>query len=50
MELRIRNGVCIKVPGPRGLVFQEVLVRVSDNYRLEMHVDIDEANAAGLSN
>jgi len=38
------------VPGLRGLVFQEVLVRVSDNYRLEMHVDIDEANAAGLSN
>ncbi len=47
-----RDGqrVSVRVGGPRGLVFSEVLIRVSDKFRLEMHVDIDEANAAGLKN
>ena len=44
------DRVTVKVSGPRGVIFHEVLVRVNKNYRLEMHIDIDEANAALLKN
>lgn len=45
-----KDIVKIKVGGKRGLIFENVLVRVNPNYALEMHVDIDEGNAAGLKN
>ena len=33
----------------RGLIFSDVVVRVSPDYSLAMHLDTDEANAAGLN-
>lgn len=39
----------LKVGGPRGLVFDHVVVRVSQNFSLECHIDMDEANAAGIN-
>ena len=48
--VRDKERVCVRCPGPRGLIFEEVLVRVAPEYRLEFHVDLEEANAAGLSN
>ncbi|MCP5455585.1 MAG: phosphate propanoyltransferase [Thermotogae bacterium] len=34
----------------RKTIFQDVLIRVSDKYALEFHVDTDEANACQLKN
>lgn len=45
-----KDIVRVRVGGKRGLVFENVLVRVSPSYALEMHVDIEEGNAAGLKN
>ncbi len=49
-ELGIKNGDTIKIHvwGIRGLVFENVAVRARDDYALDFHVDIEEANAAGL--
>ena len=50
LEVNDKDRVKIKVNGPRGLTFDEVLVRVSDDYALEMHVDVEEGNACGVKN
>lgn len=42
--------VKVKTQGERGLIFDNVIIRVSDNYKLEMHIDVEEANAAGICN
>lgn len=42
--------ISMKVEGPRGLIFNNVLCRVHDTYALEFHVDVEEGNAAGLKN
>jgi putative phosphotransacetylase len=45
-----KDIVSVKIEGKRGLTFDNVLVRVHKDYALEMHVDIDEGNAASLKN
>jgi putative phosphotransacetylase len=45
-----KDIVSVKVEGKRGLIFENVLVRVHPTYALEMHVDIDEGNAAQIKN
>lgn len=45
-----KDVVSIKVDGERGLIFNNVIVRVSDKFALEMHIDVEEGNAAGVKN
>jgi putative phosphotransacetylase len=39
----------VRVGGERGLVFDNVIARVSDQFALDMHIDTDEGNAAGVT-
>ncbi|MBN1695935.1 MAG: acetate/propionate family kinase [Spirochaetales bacterium] len=48
LGLRDRDIVRVRVDGERELVFGDVMVRVHPNYRLAMHIDTDEANAADI--
>ncbi len=48
--LRDKDVVRVRVPGDRELVFGDTLVRVRPDFRLAMHIDTDEANAADLKN
>ena len=51
-EMGLENGEIVSVEIPtandRSLTFGDVVVRVSDSYALAMHIDTDEANAAGM--
>jgi putative phosphotransacetylase len=49
-DVKDKDVVSIRTGGPRPVVFENVLVRVDDEYGLEMHVDTDEGNAALLKN
>lgn len=51
--LGITNGeiVSVEIPSSNGrnLTFGDVVCRVNDSYALAMHIDTDEANAAGMA-
>lgn len=49
-QVEDKDRVSIRVNGERGLIFENVLVRVHHTYALEMHVDVEEGNAAGVKN
>lgn len=52
-RMGLTNGEIVSVEIPtangRNLTFGDVVVRVSDSYALAMHIDTDEANAAGMA-
>jgi acetate kinase len=50
MRFRLRDKyvVQVRVEGARELIYGDVVVRVNPNYRLAMHIDTDEGNAANI--
>lgn len=50
-EFNVKNGEVVGVrvkTCDRSLVFEDVVVRVREDFALAMHIDTDEANAAGI--
>tara|TARA_Y100000310_G_scaffold292407_1_gene321125 strand:+ start:43 stop:621 length:579 start_codon:yes stop_codon:yes gene_type:complete len=49
-EIGLKDGdlISIKIPGKRGLIFNEVMVRINAKYKLAVHLDREEGNAAGV--
>jgi propanediol utilization protein len=49
-KLNLKNNkiIKIKISGKRGLIFDNVITRVNQNFRLSVHLDTDEANSAGI--
>jgi len=49
LGLRDKDKVMVEIKGVRTLIFGDVLVRVHPSYKLDMHLDTDEANAAQIT-
>lgn len=52
-QFGLRNGqsVAVKIDSNgRDMIFGDVIVRIAPDFRLELHLDTDEANAAGVTN
>jgi acetate kinase len=50
-QFKVADGDLVNVTvdgGDRDLTFGDVLIRVNEHFSLEMHIDTDEANSAGL--
>lgn len=45
-----KDIVKVRAGAERAVVFENVLVRVHPEYALDMHIDIEEGNAAGIQN
>lgn len=50
-QFGVNNGDIVKISfkGSRGFEMDEVIVRVSETSSLECHIDVEEANAMGIS-
>lgn len=49
LGVKDKDIVCVKLGTERPLVFGEVVVRVNPSFKLAMHIDTDESNAAAAS-
>ncbi|RJQ34633.1 phosphate propanoyltransferase [Candidatus Parcubacteria bacterium] len=47
-KIKNKQKLKVRIKGKRALTFDDVVARVSKNYSTAIHLDTDEANAAGL--
>ena len=50
LKLKNEDRVSVRVPGERSVIFENVIVRMSENFTNRFHLDTDEANAADIAN
>ena len=50
-KLGLKDGTkaAVRIEGERSVIFENVVVRVRDDYKLCLHLDTDEGNAAGIN-
>ncbi|MGE5704415.1 MAG: phosphate propanoyltransferase [Clostridia bacterium] len=48
MGISQHDSLVLQTTGDRPIIFPDVAVRISPNYRLDFHIDQDEANAANV--
>lgn len=48
LGLKESQEVGLKIGTIRSTLFEKVLVRIDDSYSFDVHIDVDEANAAGI--
>ena len=50
-KLGLKNGdiVSVEIKSERHVIFEDVPVRIRDDYKLCLHLDTDEGNAAGIN-
>jgi putative phosphotransacetylase len=49
LGVKDKDVISVRIGGPRAIILEQVLVRVSKDFALALHVDTDEGNAAGLA-
>jgi propanediol utilization protein len=49
LKLKPHQIISIKTSGQRKITFNNIIPRISKKYELALHIDTDEANAAGIS-
>jgi putative phosphotransacetylase len=47
---KIKNGqkIELEIKGERAIIFKEIIARVKEGFQTKVHLDIEEANAAGI--
>ena len=48
--LKDKDIVDIEVGGQKGVTFHNVLVRAGEKHAMDFHIDMDDANCAGIGN
>lgn len=46
--LKHKQLLKVRIKGQRGIIFENVMVKVKEGFAWRMHIDTDEANAAGV--
>lgn len=50
LKVKDKDIVNVRIKSDRPVIFEDVVIRVSNKYKLSMHIDFDEANASSFRN